>query len=236
MLNYLRFSTPCDTVFGLFLVVWFLTRHVSYFLVCRSIVVDVPTRMSIGCYNSNTGKLVSTEGGNSVLANVLQPFNDPDGLVCYNHAIEYGFLALLLALQVLLLIWFGMVLRVAYGVLTGKSASDSRSDDEGDEDEDECLEDDDFAAEKKQQHLGGDDVELAKNVALDIKSEQAWKNGGVPASMAKERRSESPVTSAAGASISSSSSSRPRRSGRTSAISLPGQKELLGRIGCDKPT
>jgi acyl-CoA-dependent ceramide synthase len=91
-LNYLRFRKACDVTFGVFLVVWFIARHVLYMTVCRSIVVDVPKTMPYGCFASTTGQQVSTDGGSAVLANVLQPFNDPDGLVCFNPVIRYGFL------------------------------------------------------------------------------------------------------------------------------------------------
>jgi very-long-chain ceramide synthase len=224
MLNYLCFRTACDATFGLFLVTWFVTRHVIYTYVCKSIIVDVPKVMPVGCYNSDTGKLVSTDGGSSVLANVLQPFNDPQGLVCFNHVIQYGFFALLSALQVLTLIWFGMVLGVAYRVLTGKGAQDSRSDDEADEEEgDVYFTDDDVSLHTDS---GSEKtVQLAKAVGdMDNKS------ATVPVNMVKER-SASPATTAG--------SSRTRRPARTTAISLPGhgdRKDLLGRIGCDKPT
>jgi len=42
---------------------------------------------------------------------------------------------MLLALQVITLMWFGMIIRVAWKVLNGGSAEDSRSDDEDEEDE-----------------------------------------------------------------------------------------------------
>ncbi|KAG5725973.1 hypothetical protein E4T56_gene17378, partial [Termitomyces sp. T112] len=48
-----------------------------------------------------------------------------------------AFVSLLCALQVIQIIWFGMICRVAWRVLTTDSgASDDRSDEEGDEKED----------------------------------------------------------------------------------------------------
>jgi acyl-CoA-dependent ceramide synthase len=185
--------------------------------VCRSIVVDVPKTMPYGCFASTTGQQVSTDGGSAVLANVLQPFNDPDGLVCFNPVIRYGFLGLLLALQILTLIWFGMILRVAYSVLSGKAAQDSRSDDEeelDDESEVEEVEYDEADADAYDQEAKGAREE---SVHDDAASKQT--RTGASQGRGRNRRAAGPA--------------------RTSAISIPShgdRKELLGRIGCDKPT
>jgi acyl-CoA-dependent ceramide synthase len=184
--------------------------------VCRSIIVDVPKTMPYGCFESTTGQQVSTDGGSAVLANVLQPFNDPDGLVCFNPVIRHGFLGLLLALQILTLIWFGMILRVAYSVLSGKAAQDSRSDDE-----DEALDDDDLEAEEEYDDtdpLSDSYDQEAKGAAHDDAASRQSR-GGAAQGKGRNRRAAGPA--------------------RTSAISIPGhgdRKELLGRIGCDKPT
>jgi acyl-CoA-dependent ceramide synthase len=219
-LNYLRFRKACDVTFGVFLVVWFIARHVLYITVCRSIIVDVPKTMPYGCFASTTGQQVSADGGSAVLANVLQPFNDPDGLVCFNPVIRYGFLGLLLALQILTLIWFGMILRVAYSVLSGKAAQDSRSDDE------EELEDEDLEADVEEY----DEADLPSD-SYDQEAKGTWAEPGQDDAASKQARAGTPQ-----------SKGRNRRAAgpaRTSAISIPGhvdRKELLGRIGCDKPT
>ena len=80
-------------------------------------------------------------GGDNVLSNVLHAYTNSNTDVCFNERIHYGFLSLLLALQVITIIWFGMICRVAYGVVTGKGAQDSRSDDEGGDEEEEEIED-----------------------------------------------------------------------------------------------
>jgi very-long-chain ceramide synthase len=212
-----------------------LSRHVAYLSICYSIFQDLPKLIPVGCYDSTTGKLVSQDGGFSILANVLQPFNDPDGLVCWNNPIKYGFLGLLLALQVLTIIWFFMVLQVAYRVLTGNGAHDNRSDDEDAAEEEELIEDED-EKEADLESLADAGATDAVAQVLDSTEFKGNVTGSVPASVVKER-SISPVATA-GASSTTAGSSRPRRSGRTSAISLPGhgdRKELLGRIGCDKP-
>ncbi|KAJ2990738.1 hypothetical protein NUW54_g8384 [Trametes sanguinea] len=50
--------------------------------------------------------------------------------------IYFGFFAMLVALQIIQLIWFWMICRVAYRVVTGQGAEDTRSDDEEDEEDD----------------------------------------------------------------------------------------------------
>ena len=224
MLKYLKYTTACDIAFGVFLVIWLLTRHIAFPIVCWSIIADVPSVMPYGCYDSVSGARVSTTGGSAVLANVLQPFNDPKGLVCFNGNIRWGFLSLLCALQVLTLIWFGMILRVAWGVISGKGVEDSRSDnEESDELEDELEELEDSA----------DDLALLEHGEIPVKAE----------SHADDAADESKQGARRGSPTASSSSGgrgrRTRGAARTSAISIPGhgdRKELLGRIGCDKPT
>ena len=46
------------------------------------------------------------------------------------------------ALQCVLLVWFSMIIKVAYKVLSGAPADDSRSDDEDDEEEEISMKDD----------------------------------------------------------------------------------------------
>jgi very-long-chain ceramide synthase len=242
MLNYLDFRAACDVTFGVFLVQWFFLRHVAYLIVCYSVAVDLPFYTPYGCYSSATGKRVSNNGGSAVLANVLQPFNDPNGLVCFNNNIRYGFLSLLLALQILTIIWFGMILRVAYGVLSGKAAQDSRSDDEAsdfadndDYDESE-VEDETDVLEQGEHHAAALPVkqEMFGDLHADETASDENKNVNV--------RPGSPPASGSSSSGGGGSGSRGRRTrgaARTSGISIPGhgdRKELLGRIGCDKPS
>jgi very-long-chain ceramide synthase len=120
-----------------FIFAWFLTRHVFYLAICWSIHADVPTTMPYGCYDSATGLDASMkhstwprDGGQAVLANIFQSFRDPGGVVCFNSRIQHGFLALLLSLQVLILLWFAMMLRVVWKVIRGQNANDVRSDSE----------------------------------------------------------------------------------------------------------
>jgi very-long-chain ceramide synthase len=238
MLNYLNFRTACDVAFGVFLVVWFVTRHIIYNIVCQSILIDMPVYFPFGCYDSMTGARVSTDGGSAILANVLQPFNDPQGIVCFNKNIQYGFLGLLLALQVLTLIWFGMILRIAYGVLTGKSAEDTRSDDEASDLEIEEVDDLEWEIEKPASPSSITAVAPAEAQLLDLNPHDAALEHYFTEAARSSSRPGSPSVNGS-ASTSASRNKRTRGAARTSAISIPGhgdRKELLGRIGCDKPT
>lgn len=225
MLKYLNFRTACDVTFGVFIAVWFLARHVIYMMVCRSMFTEIPHVMKQGCYESTTGKKISNDGGSAVWWNVMQPFDRPGGTICFNDNIRIAFTGLLMALQVLTLIWFGMIIRVAYGVLSGKGAEDSRSDDEA---EDEEFEEIEYYEDEIKTFDGVNELatrKLALPIEEDVDAEEM--NLGM-------RRKSNP-----------SNNSAPRRStrrtgsGRATALSIPGhgdKKELLGRIGCDKPS
>ncbi len=170
--------------------------------------------MPYGCYDTASGVLVSTDAGTSIFTNILQPFNNPTKLICFNPQIRWSFLGLLLALQSLLLIWFSMILRVAWGVISKKAAQDLRSDDEEE-------------AEVE--------VEYAE---LDDESEE-WSMRPIKVEVTGDE-----ITGAFRANRVGSPAARTRgqkrgATARASAISIPGRgdhKELLGRIGCDKPT
>lgn len=212
MLKYLKYSTACDVAFGIFMVTWFIARHVFYLLVCWSVHTDVPVIIPPGCYSSLTGELVSLGGGPHILRHVLQPFREPGGETCFNDNLRWAFLSLLLALQVITIIWFGMIVRVAYKVIRGSGADDSRSDDEAEAEEDglEGLEVD---------HLASAPAYLKYGLPLE-------EEVGVEELHFARRMSPSPRM-------------YKRSSGRASGISITGhgdRKELLGRIGCDKPS
>ena len=218
MLRYVGCQTACDIAFGLFLVTWFVTRHVFYLTVCWSVYVDLPV-MTNGCYSSASGEKLSDDGGNQIGRHLLQSFRDPGGVVCWNDRIGWSFLGLLLALQVILLIWFGMIWRVAYKVIRGCPADDSRSDDEGEEEEEEVP------------------LDLEK-----VKGKQPKRPSPPPT--VQTRPFPKPLEEEVGAEslhFSKRKSMRPQRrsSGRSSGITIPGhsdRKDILDRIGCERKT
>lgn len=217
MLNYLNLPTACDAAFGVFISVWFLTRHVFYLMVCWSLFYDVPgPHWYYGCFDTMTGAELTLNGGTDIWKNMVQPFDNPGGPICFNFRIRMCFLGLLLALQVLTIIWFGMIIRVAYRVIVGKGSEDPRSDDEEaeDESEEEEIEIDVFNAPEK--------AEGPRYIVEEADGE----------SVNLIRRVDSPT-------VPLRRSSRKSPVAKASGISIPGhadKKELLGRIGCDKPS
>lgn len=115
------------------MVVWLISRHVLYLKLCWSIYKQVPSQMSYGCYSGTTAELITTDGYPDRWGHLFSPFQDIDGPICMNRTIKWIFLSFLLALQMLSLIWFGMIVHVAIGVLRTGNAEDTRSDDEEEE-------------------------------------------------------------------------------------------------------
>ena len=206
MLKYLKFQLICDMTFGAFMITWFITRHVLYFMILWSLWVDCPQEIDYGCYygpNSNLHGPVETPDR---FGHLLQPFTDPQGLVCWTPRIMGSFMITLLALQVILMIWFVMICRVAVKVIKGGVAEDSRSDDEGEDDEEE------FEMPEKcgTGRLSPRQMPLEEEVSID--SINLCCDRG--ASRGKRFR---------------------KSGGAASGITIPSDtKDLLGRIGCDK--
>ena len=190
------------------MVVWFCARHVLYLTVCYSVWADIPREITYGCYRGSNSDLQGPLAVPNDIDHLLQPFQNPKGLVCWDNGIKWGFLGTLLALQVILLIWFGMIVRVALKVLQGGEAEDSRSDDEVSEDE----EDDDIYTYEKGKTKRDHVIEIAP-----LEEEV-----GVDAINLATRKT--------------SPTKKFRKSGSAaSGVHLPSDtKELLGRIGCDK--
>lgn len=112
--------------------------------VCWSIYAHIPEEIQYGCYSGGDLDLEGPFPVPNDLDHLTQPFRDPVGLVCWNNGIKWVFLGLLLALQCVLLVWFSMILKVAYKVVSGQGADDTRSDDE-DDDEDEEEDEEEMA-------------------------------------------------------------------------------------------
>ncbi|EOD49460.1 putative longevity-assurance protein [Neofusicoccum parvum UCRNP2] len=223
LLKYLGYQTACDIGFGVFIASWVIARHGLYLAVCWSIYAIVPIAMPYGCYDSVSGDRLPdspttpANGGNEIMWEVLQPFRDPEGPVCFNPRIRWAFLGLLGGLQVITLVWLYMIIQVAYKVLTGQGADDTRSDDEGDEEEESSQNERDGDIGNMEKGKGG---KAALSVApLEEEVGVEGLHFGTPTRRRSERLYK-------------------RSSSRASGISIPGssdRKELLGRIGCEKP-
>lgn len=127
----------CDMMFGLFVISWFLARHVFYLMVCWSIYVDIPKYMSLGCYRGTAKNLTGPFPSPAGFSHLLEPFRDPQGTVCFNENIAGGFLSFLLVLQVITLSWFCLIMKLVIRVLQGGNADDPRSDGEAEEEDEE---------------------------------------------------------------------------------------------------
>lgn len=221
MLKYMKFRMACDIAFGVFLVVWFIARQVLYLLVCYSVYAHIPLEITYGCYWGSASNLQGPISPPDSFSHLFQPFRDPEGLICWDNKIKWAFLSVLIALQVILLIWFGMILRVAYKVLRGGEAEDSRSDDELEEGNDERESDPPPEKEEEEDMMSNEHEEV---LAAAIK--------GPPRTLEEEVGVEAINLSS---SIKSSSRRFRKGGGTASGVTIPSdRKELLGRIGCDK--
>lgn len=227
MLKYLKWRRTCDAAFGVFMVTWLFARHLCYMAVCWSIYSHIPQDIRYGCYRGGDLNLQGPLPVPQDFDHLTQPFRDPVGLVCWNGGVTWVFLVLLLALQCVLLVWFGMILRVAYKVLSGQGADDTRSDDEDDEDE---LEDDVEELTLPDKATG--DVKTISRTPPYLEKEVLSTDEDVRFSAPKSQQRNN-----AGRSPVRRSPRKGTSEAHTTSVNLLGhgdRKELLGRIGCDK--
>ena len=189
---------------------WFALRHVIFLMLVYSVYDHSLTESPSGCYSGSNENLIGPFEVRD-WKYYLEPFTKPQGIVCWNPNVSNSFVYTLLALQVILCIWFGMILKVAAKVIKGGEAVDSRSDDEGeDEDEDDANDAlDEMSAGKNR---------LQQPIELPPLEEEVGVEG-------------------INLSNSHHSPGRKYRKGGTvaSGVNLHSdRKELLGRIGCDK--
>lgn len=105
LVRYMGLQTLCDALFGLFMLTWTVMRHVMYIYLIHSCVTQAPKYIAF-----------------------RSPVDFRSGYV-FTPRTYYVFITLLCMLQVLLLVWYSMIVGVAYRVLTKAGAADSRSDD-----------------------------------------------------------------------------------------------------------
>ena len=87
-----------DAVFAIFIVAWIITRNVLYPILLWSVIFELPRLVPYG-------------------------WRPRDGYF-NSFASHHAFCGLLLALQVLIVVWFTMICRVAYRAITGQGAVD----------------------------------------------------------------------------------------------------------------
>ncbi|ETS01909.1 longevity assurance proteins LAG1/LAC1 [Trichoderma reesei RUT C-30] len=202
--RYLGYSRVCDCLFGLFVAVWLATRHVFFSMVLYSVYFDARSILPRACYRGSMsdlqGPLPQPEGWSWM----LEPFSQPQGIVCVSSGILNGFFAYLAVLEGLMLIWGYSILQVALRVLGGHNADDVRSEDEEEEEGEDLPRELEGLNPADYEHF---DVLLYEPDSAEGGAVKAWDCGG-------------------GLSLV--------RGGISSGLNLAGQsehKELLSRIG-----
>lgn len=221
ILKYLKFRRICDVAFGAFMIIWFVARHLFYLQVCWSIYAHLPEEMTYGCYRGPASNLQGPLPIPDDYDHLIQPFLDPTGLVCVDDGIRRGFLEFLLALQCILLIWLTMIVKVAYKVISGEGADDTRSDDENSEAEEEAEDAIDMIrlCAEPRPYVPLTNLPIEKEVGFDEMRISPSRRGRVSPVRRSLRKSDG-SHAAASTGVSLRGPSNP--------------KELLGRIGCDK--
>jgi acyl-CoA-dependent ceramide synthase len=226
ILKYLGYKLPCDIAFGVFMVTWLAFREVGYMWTCWSVYAHIPQEIQYGCYRGGDEDLQGPLPVPNDWSHLAEPFRDPVGLVCWNNNIKWGFLLMLLALQMVLLVWFTMILKVAYRVLSGQGADDVRSDDEDDDDDEE---EEELARTELLEKVPAP-METLPLLEKEVLSTDANANFSFSKQTTKRVDAEpSPVQR--------SSRKKTEGNGHSSGVNLLAhkeRKELLGRIGCDK--
>jgi very-long-chain ceramide synthase len=225
ILKYLKFRLVCDIAFGAFMITWFVARHVSYMRVCWSIYAHLPEEVNYGCYRGSASDLQGPFTVPDDYDHLLQPFFNPEGLVCWNAGIGKIFLGVLLALQGILLIWLSMIVKVAYKVVSGEGADDTRSDDEISEAEEEEEEEAEDTIDRihlctePRPYVPSANPPIEKEVGFEeMRILPSTRLGQASPVRRSVRKSDGHAAATTGVSLRGSSN----------------RKELLGRIGCDK--
>ncbi|PWN21533.1 LAG1-domain-containing protein [Microstroma glucosiphilum] len=144
-LRYAGLQTLCDATFGAFLLCWVVLRHFLYMILVWSCIETLPKdRFEVAKYPSRE----AWETRESIPATdplVFKKIHYSPLSVSEFFASDLDFsrsflVALLVVLQFLLLTWFVMIVRVAYRVVTGGGAADSRSDEELSEEDEKAIE------------------------------------------------------------------------------------------------
>lgn len=102
-------------------------------MVIRSVYFDVPAIVPQTCFQGGMHNLQGPLPQPSGWSWLLEPFKDPEGLICFNQYTFTGFFGYLVALQGIMVMWSYAILKVVVKVLSGQNAEDIRSDDEEEE-------------------------------------------------------------------------------------------------------
>ncbi|EPE08032.1 longevity-assurance protein [Ophiostoma piceae UAMH 11346] len=233
--KYLGYTTICDVTFGAFMLSWFICRHIFYPMICYSVWKHTPKVITFGCYKGLGGIGASptsvrvgpnetstlfgavskaapffSDATNNRLAFLIEPMLDSEGAICYDSVVKWMFLSMLLFLQLIIIMWFFMIVQVAIRVVRGSGADDTRSDGEDEDEEEEADSETDGKNSAKDEFVFEEAQALEEEVGVESIDLKGW-----------ERRT-----------------GVKRQTSASTGVSLPGhhsdRKELLGRIGCEK--
>ncbi|KAG6000130.1 hypothetical protein E4U21_005806 [Claviceps maximensis] len=156
-LKYAGYNAICDIVFGVFMLSWFIARHILYLMVCWSVYAHTAEVMTLGCYRGSNDHIVGPEAPPPGVMWVIEPFFNSTGWICNTDIVKWCFLTPLLLLQGITIYWFTMIMRVAMKVIRGDGAEDSRSDHESVDEEDEYVYEE---AEPVEEEVDADEIDL----------------------------------------------------------------------------
>ncbi len=225
----------CDVAFAVFMATWVVARHLLYMMVFVSAYRDTKGTLHFACFDQNGTQVDRPPKVANSIFQVIQPFLDPQGVACFNAKVKWTFLTMLLALQGITIVWFGMIVRVAWRILNGAAADDTRSDDEAEEEEEE-IEDEVLALDMDPEGIASlqhhhsqhhrHQPPLAQPTTMHPRPFE--QEVGVEAIDFRTKTTKPNKSTRGYRKVSSTSS----------GVTLPGhhsdRKELLGRIGCDK--
>jgi acyl-CoA-dependent ceramide synthase len=85
------------------MIIWILSRHILYLMVCYSVWVDTLAEIFFGYYKGKKGPLIGQFPSPDNFKHLIAPFRDPNGVVCFDHKIKRAFVIALLTLYCLTL-------------------------------------------------------------------------------------------------------------------------------------
>lgn len=109
--NYLGWHLACDAMFLIFMVNWIIFRH-GFFNYLLHSAYTAPALIDQRCHYDAAGDLIR----------------------CYSPLAHRFLVVMLAVLQVITIIWFALIVKIAWRVVRGTSANDDRSDISSEED------------------------------------------------------------------------------------------------------
>ncbi|KAJ1919542.1 Sphingosine N-acyltransferase lag1 [Mycoemilia scoparia] len=109
-MRYLKIEKPTVYIFSFFVLSWIYTRHYLYIIIMWSAFYESSVYIDLDSWK-------------------------PERFSYFNEYVVWGFTALLGLLQVLLLYWLYLILKIIYNIVFAWNIDDTRSDTEGDSDD-----------------------------------------------------------------------------------------------------